>query len=212
MFVRLLVLILFFSLTAISIYPQSSDLIQIKGMVVNSNKEPLPFVHILITNKARGTISKGDGEFSFFTEKGDTVLFSSMGYKRAQKIIPHFINERIYYMVVVLFPDTILISETLILPWKTYNEFKDAVITVKLPEDDYDRASKNLALMELQQILYPDEMPIASGAAHRLFMYDYYDKLYYRGQTQPMQIFNIFAWQEFFEYLKEGKFKSKPKL
>jgi len=35
--------------------------------------------------------------------------------------------------------------------------------------------------------------------------------LYWKGQTQPMQIFNVMAWQKFIEYIREGKFKNPNK-
>ena len=188
---------------------QNSPLVQVKGMVINNNREPLPYVHIIDKTKGKGVISRSDGEFNFFTEKGDTLVFSCVGYKKVRKIIPTILKEKIYHVIVVMQVDTLLLPETLVLPWNTYEEFKEAVLEAHLPEDDFDRAVKNLALMELQQVLFPEEMPSASGAASRLYFYEKYDRLYWKGQYQPMQIFNIMAWQQFFEYVKEGKFKQK---
>ncbi|PKP17092.1 MAG: hypothetical protein CVU05_16140 [Bacteroidetes bacterium HGW-Bacteroidetes-21] len=208
---KILSILLFLCFYQLNLVAQTHELVQVKGIVINNNKEPLPFVHILDLTKGKGTISQYDGEFSFFTEKGDTLQFTCVGHKSTKKIIPIIFPEKIYHVVVVLRIDTIMLPETIILPWKTYKEFKEAVLHANVPDDDYDRAAKNLALMELQQLLYPDEMPIAAGAASRIFLYEHYDKLYWKGQSQPMQIFNIVAWQQFFEYLKDGKFKNKKK-
>jgi hypothetical protein len=198
-------------ITAFTLHAQNSVLVQVKGMVINSHREPLAFVHIIDRTSGKGVISRSDGEFNFFTEKGDTLLFSCVGYKKVRKIIPAIYPEKIYYLVVVLPVDTQMLPETKVFPWNNYDDFKEAILATRIPEDDFDRAVKNLALMELQQILFPDEMPSAPGAASRIYLYEYYDRLYWRGQTQPMQIFNIMAWQQFFEYLKEGKFKQYEK-
>ncbi len=208
LYLALLIYLFSFSTKVIS---QNSQLVQIKGMVLNEAREPLPYVQIIDKKRSKGVISHSDGEFSFFTEKGDTLVFSCIGYKKVQKIIPTILKEKIYYLVVVLSADPVMLPETQVFPWQTYKEFKEAILEVQVPEDDYDRAAKNLAIMELQQILFPDEMPSAPGAASHLYLYEYYDKLYWKGQTQPMQIFNIMAWQQFFQYLKEGKFKQKDK-
>lgn len=192
-------------------YAQPSTLVQVKGMVINSQREPLAFVHIVDATRGKGVISRSDGEFNFFTEKGDTLFFSCVGHKKVRKIIPAIYPDKIFYLVVVLPVDTQMLPETKVFPWNTYDEFKEAIMAARIPEDDFDRAVKNLALMELQQILFPDEMPSAPGAASRLYLYEYYDRLYWKGQTQPMQIFNLMAWQQFFEYLKEGKFKQYEK-
>jgi len=193
------------------LFSQNANLVQVKGMVVNQNREPLPYVRIIDITRGKGLIARSDGEFSFFTEKGDSLLFSYVGYKDQVRPIPSIVADKIYYLVVVMKPDTFMLPETDILPWKTYEDFKKEVLVARVPEDDLDRAAKNLALMELQQILYPDDIPSAPGAAAHLYFYEYYDKLYWKGQTQPMQIFNIMAWQKFFQYLKEGKFKQKEK-
>ena len=39
----------------------------------------------------------------------------------------------------------------------------------------------------------------------------YANRAYYAGQYPPMQIFNPFAWIQFFKALKRGDFKSKKK-
>jgi len=211
MFHSRLVISLFIVCLTTAAFSQTTPLVQVKGMVISSQSEPLAFVHIVDITRGKGVISRSDGEFNFFTEKGDTLLFSCVGHKKVRKIIPALYSEKIYYLVVVMPVDTQMLPETKVFPWNTYDEFKEAILATHVPDDDFDRAVKNLALMELQQILFPDEMPSAPGAASRLYLYEYYDRLYWKGQTQPMQIFNLMAWQQFFEYLKEGKFKQYEK-
>jgi len=188
---------------------QKPELIQVKGMVVNLQFEPVSFAHIIIKNKNLGTISNENGKFNFFTEKGNTIQFSCVGYKRASYLIPVITNYKIYHILAVMHPDTILLPEVIIFPWENYKEFVQVFLKTKVPDDDIARAEKNLELMHLQMLINDDEIPSAPGAAYNLTMQQRNNQLYWKGQTQPMQIFNVFAWQQFFDYLKNGKFKRK---
>ena len=62
-------------------------LIQLSGVVRNEYLQPLQFVHILIMNQRRGTISDTRGMFSFVVHPQDTIMFSAVGYKRTGLII-----------------------------------------------------------------------------------------------------------------------------
>ncbi|MBI5540981.1 MAG: carboxypeptidase-like regulatory domain-containing protein [Bacteroidia bacterium] len=194
-----------------NIKAQTSNIIQVKGMVVNIHFVPISYVHILIKNKKTGTISDENGKFDFFAEKGDTLQFSCVGFKKRIYTIPTITTSRIYYVVAVLKNDTTILQEVVILPWKNYKEFKKIFLISKVPDDDIVRAEKNLELMQLQMLLNDDDIPAAPGAAYNISMQQRSSQLYWKGQTQPMQIFNVIAWQQFFEYLKEGKFKRTKK-
>ncbi len=202
-------LICVFQIISCNLYAQKAELIQVKGIVVNKKLETIPFTTILVKNKNFGTISDENGKFDFFTEKGDTIQFSCVGYKKSKFLVPTVSNYRIYYFLAMLQHDTILLPEVIIIPWKTYKEFVQAFVKTKIPDTDIDRAEKNLALIQLQMLINDDDMPSAPGASYNLLSQQRNSLLYWKGQTQPMQIFNVFAWQQFFDYLKNGKFKRK---
>ena len=208
---NIFLLICIFQIIFCNLYAQKADIIQVKGIVVNKKLEPLPFAHILVKSKNFGTISDENGKFDFFIEKGDTLIFSCVGYKKSRHIIPTISDYRIYHLLALLQQDTIILPEVLILPWETYKDFVVAFVKTKIPDDDIDRAEKNLALIQLQAIINEDDMPSAPGASYNLLTQQRNSLLYWKGQTQPMQIFNVFAWQQFFDYLKNGKFKQTKK-
>ena len=193
------------------LFSQNNELIQIKGIVVNLKMEPVSFAHVLVKNKRIGTISDPDGKFDFFTNKGDTLVVSCVGYKKSIYFIPEITEYKIYHLLAVLHNDTLKLPEVIIFPWKNYNEFVQCFIKTKVPDDDIVRAEKNFELIKLQILLDDDDLPSSPGAAYNISMQERNSALYWKGQTQPMQIFNVFAWQQFFEYLKEGKFKNKKK-
>ena len=143
-----LILILLCSLTIPSTAQADEKLIQLSGVVRNETLHPLQFVHILILNKARGTISDTRGMFSFVVQPHDTIIFSAVGYKRTGLIIPDTLKTFHYPVDVIMQEDTIHIREVIILPWKTYPEFKQAFVSLDLPDDDLERAFHNLAMIQ----------------------------------------------------------------
>ena len=180
-------------------------LIQLSGVVRNEYLQTLQFVHILIMNQHRGTISDTRGMFSFVVHPQDTIMFSAVGYKRTGLIIPDTLVSFNYPVDVIMEGDTIEIKEVIILPWKTYEEFKRAFVSVELPDDDLKRAYRNLAMIK-QQIHNPNAAP-DPDLNYQYHLREQYNEMYTVGQTPYYSIFNPMRWAEFFKYLEEGKFK-----
>ncbi len=186
-------------------YPQDKLLVQFTGRITNELLQPLPFAHILIMNNFRGTITDSEGKFSLVTEVYDTVLFSTVGYKRITIIIPDTLPKPFLTIDLVLEQDTILIAEVEIYPWRSYNEFKEAFLNLKLPDEDNERARRNIALIKTQIIL--DNDPNAKEN-YRNVMEQQYRETFTQGMYPSYQIFNPFAWAKFFQAIKRGDFKS----
>ena len=58
---------------------------KVSGKITDENKAPMAGVTILVQGKNTGTISGAKGEYSIAVQKGDTLVFSFIGYK-TQKI------------------------------------------------------------------------------------------------------------------------------
>ncbi len=60
---------------------------QIKGIVTNNNKEPLPFVSVYFENSFKGTTSNEKGYFELQNseKKSQTLVFQFLGYKTLKK-------------------------------------------------------------------------------------------------------------------------------
>lgn len=187
----------------------NEKLIQLSGVVRNEYLQPLQFVHILIMNQHRGTISDTRGMFSFVVHPRDTIMFSAVGYKRTGLIIPDTLPSFNYPVDVIMEGDTIEIREVIILPWKTYEEFKVAFISIELPDDDLKRAYRNLAMIK-HQIHNPNAAP-DPDLNYQYHLREQYNEMYTVGQTPYYSIFNPMRWAEFFKYLEEGKFKDPNK-
>jgi hypothetical protein len=180
------------------------DLVQLTGRLSDELLKPLPYAHILVLNNYRGTITDKGGKFSFVTQVGDSIMFSTLGFKRKIVVIPDTLKTPFLALDLVLDPDTFMIAEVEVYPWKNYEEFKEAFLNVKLPDDDMDNARKNIALLKTQIIL--DETPSARANFQNIFEQQYRET-YTQGNYPTYQIFNAFAWAKFFEALKRGDFK-----
>ncbi|MCD4789835.1 MAG: carboxypeptidase-like regulatory domain-containing protein [Bacteroidales bacterium] len=185
-----------------------NELIQFSGIVVTADSiKPVPFTNIVIKNTWRGTVADYYGYFSFVARINDTVVFSSVGFKKGKFIIPDTISSNRYSLIQVMTSDTILLPQTVIYPWPSREQFKEAFLTLDVPDDDYERARKNLNAAKLKEMAA--SYPMDGSMNYNYSMQLYQDKLYYIGQAQPITILNPFAWAKFIKAWKEGKFKRK---
>jgi hypothetical protein len=202
---RCLTLVLIvFSFLAITAKAQDKKLIQLTGKVTDELLQPMPFSHILVLENYHGAITNVFGNFSLVVEEADSVLISSVGYKRKYLVIPQNIPSHFLNIDIVLQIDTLVIAEAQIYPWKTYEEFKEAFVNLKLPTDDMERARRNIALIRTQIIM--DHEPSARQN-FRYIMEKQYQQTFIQGQFPSYQILNPFAWAKFFKALKHGDFK-----
>ena len=208
-----LILFIFTLLTTLGVnaqrlpeYSNQDDLIQFSGVIRNLEHRTLGHVNIIIVNKNRGTTSDARGLFSFVVHPKDTVLFSHMGYKPTIHIIPDSLDIKQYPSDIFMVSDTFRLAEVKIFPWKTYEEFKEAFIAMEMPTDDEQRAMKNIALIKTQiKLNDPESTP---NMNFREVMQQQYNQLYYEGQYPYYTIFDPLRWAEFFDALKQGKFKN----
>lgn len=188
------------------VHSQDEKLVQLTGRIRDELLQPIPFSHVLIMNNLRGTITDNQGKFSMVTSVGDTVLFSSLGYKRKTMIIPGYLPEPFLTLEIILLQDTFMINEVLIYPWRNYEEFKEAFLNLRLPDDDMERARKNIALLKTQIIL--ENNPNARQN-FQYVMNQQLQETFTQGTVPSYQIFNPLAWIKFFEAIKRGDYKNK---
>jgi hypothetical protein len=190
---------------------EQEKLVQFSGVVVTADSlRPVPYVNVIIRHTWRGTVTDYFGFFSFVAQKNDTIEFSSLGYKKSTFVIPDTLTSNRYSLIQMLQGDTIVLRETIIFPWPTKEQFKEAFMNLKIPDDDLERAKKNLARAEMQ-VLY-DNMPMDGSMNFRNQMQAQQSKLYYAGgQVPPNNLLNPIAWAKFIEAWQNGDFKRKDK-
>ncbi len=185
---------------------EKEELVQLSGVVRNELLQPMQFVHIIILNKHRGTISDTRGMFSFVVEEKDTILFSAVGYKHTGIVVPDTLESFNYPVDIIMETDTIEIKEVMILPWKTYEEFKEAFLAVEIPDDDLQRAYRNFSMITAQ--IHNTEIDPDPGLNYKYQLRDQSNYLYTKGQTPYYTIFDPLRWAEFFKYIEQRKFRN----
>ncbi len=196
-------------ISSVSIKAQdNSSLIQFSGVVVTADSlKPIPFVNIRIAGTSLGTTADYYGFFSFVAHKGDTILFSYVGYRTSKYHIADSLASSRYSLFQMMQTDTFMLTETVIYPWPTVSALEYAIVNHRVQEDDYDRAMKNLAIEEMKE--RGAALAMDGAMNYRYQMQQVADKAYYNGQYMPNQWLNPFAWAEFIKAWKEGKFKKK---
>jgi hypothetical protein len=191
-----------------TLHAQQVELIQFSGVTMTADSlNPIPYTHIRVKNTSKGVVSDAFGFFSFVAHKKDTVLFDAVGYKPATFVIPDSITRQRYSLIQLMSNDTLTLAEAVIFPWPTYEDFKETFVTLDIPDDDLERARKNLEGIDIRNHL--EDYPMDASMNYNNFIDNQTSRLYYFGQQQPFQIFNPFAWAKFIQAWKEGKFKRK---
>ena len=165
----------------------------------------VPFAHIIIKQVNRGTISNFQGFFSFVAAKGDTIVFTSIGYKKQEFVIPDSLKLDKYSVIQLMTQDTIYLPETIIHPWPTPEQFREAFLTLNIPDDDYERAKKNLERERLKEL--GKSMAMDGNQNSDYYLRQEAARFYYNGQYPPLNIFDPLRWAEFFNAWQNGEFK-----
>lgn len=197
-------LIAFLSITSVS----AQKVLQLSGLVLTSDSlMGLPYATVLIKGTGRGTVTDYQGFFSLVVAKGDTIEFSCIGHRTNSFIVPDTLSLDRYSVIELLTRDTVYLPETQIFPWPTKEQFKQAFLSINIPDDDYERAKRNLDRDRMKEIGMSMKMDGKENADYYFRNESY--KYYYYGQVPPMNIFNPLAWAKFIEAWKNGDFKRK---
>jgi len=209
-----LIFVLFSLLVSSAIHAQElikeDSLVQFSGVVVSGDSaQSIPFVTIIVTNRSIGTITDHRGAFSFVATKGDSIRFSSVGFKPASIVIPDTLSGKRYSLIQMLSNDTINLPEAVIYPWPSKEDFREAFLYMYIPPDDLARAENNLNKERLHELA----MHLPNDGMGNFIMTNrvYGQQLYYAGQTVPISLLNPFAWAQFIKAWKNGEFKSNKK-
>jgi len=182
------------------------SIIQFSGIVMTSDSlMAIPYANITAAKSKTASTSNYNGFFSFVAAKGDTIHFTALGYKEGTYIIPSTLSESKYSVIQLLTKDTIYLSETIIYPWPSKEEFKDAFLAYNIPDDNYATARKNLERERLKEIGEQMAMDADMNADYQTKQLA--QKIYYAGQFPPMRIFDVFAWKSFIEAWQRGDYK-----
>lgn len=200
---------------------EEKKLIQLSGVITAPDgKSAIPFSTVHISHTYRGTVAGMDGFFSMVVGEKDTVEFNALGFKKRTFVIPIGNADQKLTHNVVLETDTLTEEPTVIIPYLTKEEFKQAFLSLKLKDDLTERAKKNLdqeTLRDLYETLARDGQENQLLTLQQIASSSYYaggQKNYAmlgNGIPIPTSLLNPFAWVEFLKAVKDGRYKNKKK-
>lgn len=187
---------------------QSPRLIQYSGVVLSTDSAttPVPFASVFNRSIRLGSIANFQGFFTFAARVGDTIEVTSVGYKKGLVVVPDIPNNESYTALIFLEPDVQTLPEARVYPWFSKDQFRDAFVHLNIPDDDLERAKKNLDANKLRE-LGETVRDGTLNATQSLQNYSY--TYYYQGQYRPQAILSPSAWMQFFNALQNGAFKKK---
>jgi hypothetical protein len=184
------------------------SVVQLYGVVMTADSlRALPSVSVVVKGTGRGTITNNQGVFSIVVLKGDKVEFTSIGYKPKTAEIPRNIEGNQYSMIQLMVTDTVYLPATIIKARPTREQFERDFVNTPVPDDDIEIARQNND--ETKRRILSRTLPSDGKEATNLNLKQGAQKMYYTGQTPPMNIFNPVAWGEFVKAWKRGDFKKK---
>jgi len=206
---------LLFFVVAVSILASSAQdkkLVQFSGVVIHADSlEALPFVNIInISRKYKGTYTDMRGYFSLVVSVGDTIQISCLGYKKQELVIPENLQGNSLSAIFKLKMDAINLPMIYIFPYATIEQFKQAFIKLRLPDDDLMIAKRNLdesLMMALSSAMTWD------GAQNTKYYFQQQsEKLYWKGQDRYNPLLDVVKINQFMHLLNQGKisFKNDP--
>jgi hypothetical protein len=185
-----------------------SNIIQLSGLVLGEDSTAaLSGANIYVPSAGRGTSTNIYGYFSLPVLAGDSVVISSIGYKRQYFSVPEDQKESMT-IVVELQTDTTFLPAVEVFPFPTAEMFKEAVLALQLPDQQqYDNMGENLNADLLARMM--EAMPMDGSMNHRWFMDQQFNRIQYSAGPRPNPLLNPFAWGEFIRSIKRGDFKRK---
>jgi hypothetical protein len=184
------------------------NVIQITGVTMTADSlRAVPFASVTIKNQYRGVESSEQGVFSIVALKGDTLVFTALGFRSKEFAIPKDIKGHYFSVIQLMVQDTFYLPETIIRPVPTREQFDYAFRNWRIPDDKYELARKNTDALMLRALART--LPREGRESQAQYQAQLAQQAVYYGQTPPMQIFNPIAWAQFFEAWKRGDFRKK---
>jgi hypothetical protein len=183
-------------------------LVQFAGVVITADSSRLlPLVSIRVKGSRRGSYTDASGFFSIVVQQSDTILFSSIGMRSVEYVIPSAVQSTKFSVVIPMQEDTIYLPETVIRPGPTPEEFNYYFVKANIPDEYFTRANNNLRDKGMRDMNYTMGMDGNENAdfTQKGQAYQYY----YNGQLPPQRLFDPIAWSQFFEAWKRGDYNKK---
>ncbi len=199
-----ILLLLFVSSVFAQQITDNKKLIQFSGIITDVDSNTVvPYVTVTnLSNKEQKYAANYKGFFSFIAHPGDTILYTAVGYRDLLLPIPADINETKYTAIVKLKSEIVNLPTVRVYPWATVEDFTKDFMTMKIADDDYLIAIKNLSKQSIRGLMVtlPRDGGEIQSANFRLNHYNSLNK----NMTQTNPLLNPFAWGKLMQSIFKG--------
>ena len=178
-------------------------------VISSRNAEYLPLAYVYNPVAGRGALSDNFGVVEMQVFPGDSLIFSYVGFKKKKYIVPKD-NEQIHQTIIRLEEESTMLSEVKVYRHADENEFKQAFLDLKLPNEKMaENARNNLNKSDLN--VFAMQAGMGAAANFRNFsdqmIYNQANKAFYNSPL--LSLTNPFAWMNFLKSIKNGDLKRK---
>lgn len=183
---------------------EKKKVVQFSGVIIDAGtEEPVPGVHVYVPVAGRGTTTSSFGYFSMPVLVGDSVVISSVGFRKRAIVIPDT-DKDTYSVMIELSEDTTLLPTVEVLPYPTEELFKEAILAMDLPDEgSYDNMAENLN-EELMAAMF-NSTPMDGELNYRFYTQQQLQYMNDRFGPRPNPLLNPFNWASFIKSLKKKK-------
>lgn len=172
--------------------------VQFSGLVVTGDSAfGLPYVHVYEPKSRRGTETNEMGYFTMPALAGDSIVIKHLGFHKKYVILPDGQDKQSYTYIIELNQDTTVMADITIMPYPTFQLFKQAFVKVELPQDEnMNHWEKNMRKEDLEKMMFA--MAPSSYETYRTYSLQEIQKIENNNMLTGGQVnnplLNLFAW------------------
>jgi hypothetical protein len=190
-----------------SVFAQNTGekpLIQFTGIITDVDSNTVvPYVTVTnLTNKEQRYAANYKGYFSFIAHPGDTILYTAIGYKDLLLPIPSQINDSKYTAMIKMKAEIVNLPTVRVYPWATVEEFTRDFMSMKIADDDYVIAARNLSPSSLSGLIMT--LPRDGGEIQSINNRLNHDRALNKNMVQTNPLLNPFAWGKLMQSIFKG--------
>ena len=108
------------------------SLVIMEGQIVSSDSLiAVSNVHIISKENSWGTVANDDGQYQLYVSPGDSVLFTSIGFRPLIVYVDDTVLAHADQSYILMEKDTVLINEVIIRAYWDYETFKQLIINME---------------------------------------------------------------------------------
>ena len=183
---------------------KEKPLIQFTGIITDVDSNTVvPYVTVTnLTNKGQRYAANYKGYFSFIAHPGDTILYTAIGYRDLLLAIPTQITDNKYTAMIKMKAEIVNLPTVRVYPWATVEDFTRDFMSMKIADDDYVIAARNLSAESLTGLIQtlPRDGGEIQGINYRLN----HDRALNKNMVQTNPLLNPFAWGKLMQSIFKG--------